>query len=57
MVLKKQNKTKTAEAFLSVLPSRKFFQNVVPTKNLKGAGKAFLIKIKNKMLLQKIRIM
>ena len=47
------------DAFLSIMPERIFFKNVIVTKytvlpeiNSKEAGKVFLIKIKNKLLLQ-----
>ena len=52
------------DAFLPVTPSRTFVQNAIPIKNTvlpeignKQAGKAFLVKIKKKMLLQTIRIL
>ena len=48
----------------SIIPSRTFAQNVIPIKSTalskiscKRAGKAFLVKPKNKMLLQTIRIL
>ena len=57
-----KNKTKAMDAFLSIIPSRTFVQNVIPIKNTvlpeitsKGAGEAFLVKIENKMLLQVTR--
>ena len=47
------------DAFLSIIPSKTFFQNVIPIENTvlpkiisKGKGKAFLVKIENKMLFQ-----
>ena len=45
------------DAFLSIIPSRTFVQSVIPIENTllpdinsKEAGKAFLVKIENKML-------
>ena len=51
--------TKTMDAFLSFMPSRTFAQNFVSIKNTvlpeisskgTGAGKALIVRIKNKML-------
>ena len=54
----------TIDAFLSVIPSRSFVPNVIPTKKTalpeigsKGAGKRFLVKVENKMLLLTIKIL
>ena len=49
------------DGFQSFIPLRTFFQNVIPIKhciirNSKGTGKAFLVKIKNRILLQTITI-
>ena len=52
------------DAFLSFIPSGTFVQNVIPIKNIalpkmnsKGPEKAFLVKIKKKMLRQTLRIL
>ena len=56
-----KNPKQKVDTFLSVIPSRRFAENVIPLKNAvlaevsnKEARKAFWVKIRNKMLLQTI---
>lgn len=59
-ILSLKNKTKTIDTFLSIIPSRtlsKILHTSLPEISCKQAGKAFLDKIKSKMLVQAMRIL
>ena len=64
MILKVEKAKQKMDTILSFIPSKTFAQNFIPMKNTvlaevssKEARKAFLVKIRNKILLQTIMIL